>query len=185
MKLDIVKSRSLPPHEDAENYEGDDADGDGARDDDARLPGVALRHVGRADERRARVAQCRPVDDLDVGELSVEDDGPVVDAARGAAHLELVRVHRRQVVHDVLLEKKTLFENFYLNHLRFPFDNHSLFININTLTFLSIDQTKTWLKSSSTKIIFLVFIKCHFAHFEPFNICTILSNKKMTWQRIF
>ena len=139
MKLDIVKSRSLPPHEDAENYEGDDADGDGARDDDARLPGVALRHVGRADERRARVAQCRPVDDLDVGELSVEDDGPVVDAARGAAHLELVRVHRRQVVHDVLLEKKTLFDFFHLYHLRFIFDNHNLFININTSTFFSLN----------------------------------------------
>ena len=101
-------SLSLPPHEDAENDEGDDADGDGARDDDARLPGVTLRHVGRADERRSGVAQRRPADDLDVGELAVEDDGAVVDAPRGAADLELVRVDRRQVVHDVLWKKELL-----------------------------------------------------------------------------
>ena len=164
-----VQNDVLPPHDDADDDEGDNTNSDGSGHDDARFPDVILLNVGRADERRARVAHCRPVDDLDVGELSVEDDGPVVDAARGAAHLELVRVHRRQVVHDVLLEKKTLFEIFHLYHLRFIFDNHSLFININTSTFFSIDQTKTWLKSSSTKIIFLVFIKCHFAHFEPFN----------------
>ncbi len=43
---------------------------------------------------------------LNFWELSVEDERAVVDAPRRAAHLELVGVDRRQVVHDVLKQKK-------------------------------------------------------------------------------
>ncbi len=43
---------------------------------------------------------------LNFWELSVEDERAVVDAPRRAAHLELVGVDRRQVVHDVLEQKK-------------------------------------------------------------------------------
>jgi hypothetical protein len=43
---------------------------------------------------------------LNFRELSVEDERAVVDAPRRAAHLELVGVDRRQVVHDVLEQKK-------------------------------------------------------------------------------
>ena len=97
-----VQNDVLPPHDDADDDEGDNTNSDGSGHDDARFPDVILLNVGRADERRARVAQRRPVDGLRVGELAVEHDRAVVDASRRAADFELVRVDGRQVVHDVL-----------------------------------------------------------------------------------
>ncbi len=97
------KKFNLLPQNNTDNHKGQGPEDAGGRHDDPGPPeGRLLLNVGRADERRTRVAQRRPVDGLRHGELSVENDGAVVDAARCATDLELVGVDGGQVVHDVL-----------------------------------------------------------------------------------
>ncbi len=98
-----TKYVNLLPQNNTDNHKGQGPEDAGGRHDDPGPPeGRLLLDVGRADERRARVTQRWPVDRLRRGELSVENDGAVVDAARGSADLELVGVDGGQVVHDVL-----------------------------------------------------------------------------------
>jgi hypothetical protein len=97
------KTFNLLPQNNTDNHKGQSPKDAGGRHDDPRPPeGRFLLNVGRADEGGPRVTQRRPVDRLRRGELSVKNDGAVVDAARCTADLELVGVDGGQVVHDVL-----------------------------------------------------------------------------------
>ncbi len=97
------KTFNLLPQNNTDDHKGQGPEDAGGRHDDPGPPeGRLLLNVGRADEGGPRVTQRRPVDGLRRRELSVKNDGAVVDAARCTADLELVGVDGGQVVHDVL-----------------------------------------------------------------------------------